>query len=90
MQWPHGDVTVSFVSGSRYSTRDMNAMLASGKLLRWFPDADGVGTDAVKGQIQVYAKDAAKFTRYRAAAIEAEKELGVPVAVTRQLGTVRL
>lgn len=90
MQWPHGDVTVSFVFGSRYSTRDMNAMLASGKLLRWFPDADGVGTDAVKGQIQVYAKDAAKFTRYRAAAIEAEKELGVPVAVTRQLGAVRL
>jgi len=90
MQWPRGDVTVSFVSGSRYSSRDLNAILGARTLDRWFPDADGMNTDAVNGQLEVGAADDAKFSRYQAAAREAEKALGVPIVVKRKRGTIQL
>ncbi|WP_159094520.1 hypothetical protein [Stenotrophomonas sp. YAU14D1_LEIMI4_1] len=90
MQWPRGEVTVEFVSGSRYATEDLNAAVASGLLAARFPGAHGIGTDAVNGRILVDAADDAAYARYQAAAAELEKELGVPIAIKRGKGDWRL
>ena len=90
MQWPRGDVTVSFVSGSLYSSKDLGTILGARTLDRWFPDPDGMSVDAVNGQLEVGAAGDAKFSRYQAAAREAEKSLGVPIVVKRKRGTIRL
>ncbi len=90
MQWPRGGITVSFVSGSLYSSKDLRTILGARTLDRWLPDPDGMSVDAVNGQLEVGAAGDAKFTRYRAAAREAEKALGVPIVVKRKRGTFRL
>lgn len=89
MQSPRGAVSISFIAGCPYSSKDLVLLINSGKVNELFLNADGIAADQVSGTIEVYAIGDEKLRHFQEISVEAGKSLGVPLVV-RKAAPVKL
>lgn len=83
IETPLGTARVTYHPGAAYTVKEMSEVMAAGNLERWFPGSKGMYTDMVYGRGVIRADTALKVDQFQTMLPEAERSLGIPLAIQR-------